>query len=215
MKRLESSATICSPPIDQEKLGRRIALFRMRRFENRLLPFRYLIWIGIGLSVGCGIAALGAGSLPRSAVSALLSRHFAADPLAFGDVWRRLILTLLPVCLALIGASFTYFGGVASTVIMAAEGVLQGVCLYTLCRYGCPGSWIAVYAAWAIGRLCLLLTVAVTAGRAVRCRAIEGNGAADRKQALSSILRYTLILALELVAGTVLCAAVGGLYVML
>ena len=215
MKRLESSATICSPPIDQEKLGRRIALFRMRRFESRLLPFRYLIWMGIGLSVGCGVAALGIGSLPRSDVTDLLSRHFAADPPVFGDVWRRLILTLLPVCLALIGASFTYFGGVASTVIVMTEGVLQGVCLYTLCRCGCPGSWIAVYAAWAVGRLSLLMTVAVTAGRAVRCRVTEGNGAADRNQKSSSGLRYTLVLATELVVGTALCAAVGGLYVML
>lgn len=214
MKRIESSApTSCAPPIDRGQLDRHLALFRRHEFGNRILPLQYLVWMGIALSVGIGIAALGVGYIPQQDISRMLSEHFSADGISYGRIFGQLLLSLTPSCLLLIGAALTYFNRGISLVVMGMESSLHGVCLYAMCRAGCPLPHMTVYTAWALGRLCLLLSLAVTSGRALRQRrhprrTTEPEAYSPWRTLSGDAVAYLT----ELLCGLALCAATAGLY---
>ena len=214
MKRIESSnKTIASPPIDREQLARHLARFRRREFENRIMPLQYLVWMGIALSVGIGIAALGVGHIPKQDIAHTLSEHFVATDVSYARLFCRLLLSLIPSCLLLIGAALTYFNRAIALLVIGIESGLHGVCLYTMCRAGCPLPWMALYTVWVVGRLGTLFAIALTSGRVLR-RRHHPSGDADPKgpQTWRSLTHDATVYLTEFLSGLALCAAVAGLY---
>ena len=209
MKRLESSV---SPPCFSSD-DRHIALMRQRRFETRLMPLQFVIWLGIALSVGIGIAALGIGHLSLDYTNHTLTTHFAKSP-SFSALFGRLCLSLLPICFLWSGIGLAYrrLISLAALLTVGIEGLLSGVCLFILIRGSYPLVWIAVYATWRLLRMMLIFCMVIQA-HAMAHRRQEQKWLGDSTHAPRT--RYLRVCLAEWLCGTAICAVVGGLYLLI
>ena len=210
MKRLESSAA--SPCFSSD--DRHIALMRRRRFETRLMPLQYVVWLGIALAVGVGIAALGSSqlSLDHHTVD-LLTDHFTQTR-SFYVMFGRLCLSLLPICVLWSVMGFAYYRliALAALLTLGAEGILSGTCLLILFGGSYPLLWGVVYAAWRLLRTVLILYMVIRA-RTTAHKRQEAKWLSDPAAAPRTHLVWIGLA--EWLCGTAICAIVSGLYLLI